>query len=56
MLTLGHSPAFCDTFFDNVEVPKENIVGGLNQGWTVAKALLGHERTLLALIGPSRHV
>ncbi|MBW1762628.1 MAG: acyl-CoA dehydrogenase family protein [Deltaproteobacteria bacterium] len=56
MLTLGHAPAFCDTFFDNVKVPKENIVGGLNQGWTVAKALLGRERTLLALIGPSRHV
>jgi len=56
MLTLGHAPAFCDTFFDNVRVPKENMVGGLNQGWTVAKALLGHERTLLALIGPCRHV
>ena len=56
MLTLGHSPAFCDTFFDNVKVPKENIVGGLNNGWSVAKALLGHERTLLALIGPSRHM
>jgi alkylation response protein AidB-like acyl-CoA dehydrogenase len=56
MLTLGHTPAFCDTFFDDVKVPKENMVGGINQGWTVAKALLGHERTLLALIGPSRNV
>ncbi len=55
MLTLGHTPAFCDTFFDNVKVPKENVVGGINNGWTMAKALLGHERTLLAMIGPSRH-
>jgi alkylation response protein AidB-like acyl-CoA dehydrogenase len=56
MLTLGHTPAFCDTFFDNVKVPKENVVGGINQGWTMAKALLGHERTMLAMIGPSRNV
>ncbi len=56
MLTLGHTPAFCDTFFDNVKVPKENVVGNVNQGWTMAKALLGHERTLLAMIGPSRSV
>ena len=56
MLTLGHTPAFCDTFFDNVKVPKENVVGSVNQGWTMAKALLGHERTLLAMIGPCRNV
>jgi alkylation response protein AidB-like acyl-CoA dehydrogenase len=55
MLTLGHTPAFCDTFFDNVKVPKENVVGGVNQGWTMAKALLGHERTMLAMIGPCRN-
>ena len=54
MLTLGHTPAFCDTFFENVKVPKENVVGGINNGWTMAKALLGHERTLLAMIGPCR--
>jgi alkylation response protein AidB-like acyl-CoA dehydrogenase len=56
MLTLGHTLAFCDTFFDDVRVPKENVIGGINQGWTMAKALLGHERTLLAMIGPSRSV
>jgi alkylation response protein AidB-like acyl-CoA dehydrogenase len=54
MLTLGHTAAFCDTFFENVKVPKANVVGGINQGWTMAKALLGHERTLLAMIGPCR--
>jgi alkylation response protein AidB-like acyl-CoA dehydrogenase len=56
MLTLGHTPAFCDTFFDNVKVPKENVIGAVNQGWTMAKALLGHERTLLAMVGPCRNV
>ncbi|MFO0572602.1 MAG: acyl-CoA dehydrogenase family protein [Polyangia bacterium] len=50
-LTTGGTPAFCETFFDNVVVPKENLVGPLNGGWTVAKALLGHERTLLATVG-----
>ena len=56
MLTLGHTPAFCDTFFENVKVPKGNVIGGVNQGWTMAKALLGHERTLLAMVGPSRNL
>ncbi len=42
---------FCQTFFDNVQVPKANLVGGLNQGWSVAKALLVHERKLMAEIG-----
>ncbi len=53
MLTSGHTPAFCDTFFDNVRVPKENVVGKIDQGWTMAKALLGHERTLIAAVGQS---
>ncbi len=54
MLTIGDTPAFCDTFFENVKVPKENLVGPLNGGWTLAKALLGHERTLIAAVGQSR--
>lgn len=53
MLTSGHTTAFCDTYFDNVLVPKENVVGKINQGWTMAKALLGHERTLIAAVGQS---
>src|SRR6185437_15013260 len=36
-----------------VRVPKENLVGPLNGGWTMAKALLGHERTLIASVGQS---
>lgn len=42
---------FCQTFFDDVEVPKENLVGGLNQGWSVAKGLLKHERKLMSQVG-----
>lgn len=40
----GHSP-FCETFFDNVQVPKIDLVHKVNQGWTVAKRLLQHERS-----------
>ena len=39
----GHEE-FCEVFFENVRVPQANMVGGLNKGWTVAKALLSFER------------
>ncbi len=42
---------FCQTFFDNVRVPRENLVGELNQGWSIAKALLVHERKLMSEMG-----
>src|SRR6202020_99997 len=47
VLISGKSP-FCETFFDNVAVPKENLVGALNRGWDVAKYLLTHEREMIA--------
>ncbi len=40
----GMSP-FCETFFTDVKVPKENLVGVEGQGWTIGKRLLQHERT-----------
>jgi alkylation response protein AidB-like acyl-CoA dehydrogenase len=46
-LISGASP-FCETYFENVRVPKANVLGGIDGGWTVAKALLGHERTMIA--------
>lgn len=49
-LISGKSP-FCETFFDNVKVPKENLVGTLNVGWTIAKYLLTHERTMIGDLG-----
>jgi alkylation response protein AidB-like acyl-CoA dehydrogenase len=39
----GHEE-FCQVFFDNVRTPKENLVGELHKGWTIAKGLLGFER------------
>ena len=49
-LISGKSP-FCETFFDDVRVEKENLVGTLNRGWDVAKYLLAHERTMIGAIG-----
>lgn len=42
-LISGKSP-FCETFFENVRVPKANLVGSPTGGWTIAKYLLTHER------------
>ncbi len=49
-LISGRSP-FCETFFDNVKVPKANLVGELNKGWDIAKYLLTHERDMIGGIG-----
>ena len=46
-LISGVSP-FCETFFTDVKVPKENLVGPLNGGWTIGKRLLQHERNSLS--------
>ncbi|MEJ7688679.1 MAG: acyl-CoA dehydrogenase family protein [Variovorax sp.] len=37
-----------EVWFDNVEVPAENLIGEENKGWTYAKHLLSHERTNIA--------
>jgi acyl-CoA dehydrogenase len=49
-LISGYSP-FCQTFFDNVQVPKNNLVGTLNKGWDIAKYLLTHEREMIGGMG-----
>ena len=46
-LISGKSP-FCETFFDDVKVPKKNIVHEAGRGWDVAKYLLSHERANIA--------
>src|SRR3546814_10335619 len=50
LLISGNSP-FCETFFDDVKVPKDRIVGEVNKGWDVAKYLLGHEREMISGMG-----
>jgi alkylation response protein AidB-like acyl-CoA dehydrogenase len=50
LLISGRSP-FCETFFDNVRVPKVNVVGTVNRGWDVAKYLLQHERAMISGMG-----
>ena len=47
IINLDLHDEFCETFFDNVRVPKENLVGEVNKGWTMAKTLLGFERIFL---------
>jgi alkylation response protein AidB-like acyl-CoA dehydrogenase len=43
-----------EVFFDDVSVPAENLVGERGQGWTIAKFLLGNERTGIARVGQSK--
>jgi len=43
-----------EVFFDDVEVPVENLVGEENKGWDYAKFLLGNERTNIARVGASK--
>lgn len=44
LLISGKSP-FCETFFDSVRIPVSNVVGGIDKGWTVGKAVLEFERS-----------
>jgi len=44
IMNLAGEDELCEVFFEDVRVPAANLVGELDQGWTVAKALLGDER------------
>src|SRR5262249_16777050 len=46
-LISGASP-FCETFLADVRVPVANVVGQVDHGWAMARALLGHERNMIA--------
>ena len=52
---IGGEEEFCEVFFDNVRVPRENLVGELNQGWTIAKALLDFERLFVGSPSQSQY-
>jgi acyl-CoA dehydrogenase len=49
-LISGSSP-FCETFLDDVRVEKDQVVGDVNHGWTIAKYLLTHEREMIGGMG-----
>ena len=49
-LISGNSP-FCETFFTDAKAPKSNLIGEINKGWTIAKRLLQHERSMISGMG-----
>ena len=50
LLISGKSP-FTETFFENTRMEKNQVVGAPNQGWTIAKYLLTHEREMIGEVG-----
>ncbi len=52
-LISGYSP-FCQTFFDDVRVPRANLVGTAGKGWDIAKYLLTHEREMIGDLDDGR--
>jgi alkylation response protein AidB-like acyl-CoA dehydrogenase len=54
IVTMDGGQEVNEVFLDDVKVPIENCIGDENKGWTIAKYLLGHERTGIAEVGKSR--
>ena len=54
IVLMDGEPEVNEVWFDNVEVPAENLVGEENKGWTYAKHLLAHERTNIADVNRSK--
>ena len=47
LLQITGETEFCEIYFNNVQVPKENVLGRVNDGWNVAISTLMHERATL---------
>jgi alkylation response protein AidB-like acyl-CoA dehydrogenase len=54
IITIDGAHEVNEVFFDDVRVPKDNLVGEVNKGWDYAKFLLSHERTGIARVGRSK--
>ena len=48
---ISGTSVFCETFFDDVRVPKDQLIGEINGGWAIAKQLLAHERSMISQLG-----
>ena len=51
---ISGSSEFCQTFFDDVRVPKRHLIGSPGEGWTVGKRLLQYERSSIGGRGGTR--
>ena len=51
---ISGSSEFCQTFFDDVRVPKRHLIGRPGEGWTVGKRLLQYERSSIGGRGGTR--
>jgi len=54
LITMADERAFSEVFYDNVRVPKENLVGEKNRGWRVAMTAAGFERSGIYRIALAR--
>ena len=54
IISIDNEHSLNEVEFSDVRVPVENVVGEVNKGWTVAKALLAHERTGIADVAQSK--
>ena len=54
IISIDNEHSLNEVEFNNVRVPVKNVVGEINAGWTVAKALLAHERTSIADVAQSK--
>ncbi|MGD2007958.1 MAG: acyl-CoA dehydrogenase family protein, partial [Cellvibrionales bacterium] len=54
IISIDNEHSLNEVEFNNVRVPVENVVGEVDKGWTVAKALLAHERTGIADVAQSK--
>jgi len=51
IISMDGTHHFSDVFFDDVRIPKENVLGEVNKGWAVAMALMNYDRTLMEPLG-----